>query len=85
MSWAPACHSIPLTFSYWSSETEMHFRAWQLDQDSEIGKVHPHFDSAAASKYSPPLKLMLPDNKQEVTFLNDGEISLSARTALLAP
>lgn len=37
---------------------EMHFRAWQLDQDSEIGKVHPHFDHAA-SKYS-ALNLILP-------------------------
>lgn len=73
---APACHSVPLTFRYWSSETwKCIFRAWQLDQGSEIGKVHPHFDHAAASKYSLPVNLMLQDNIQEVTFLNDGEIT----------
>lgn len=44
LSQAPACRSIPLTFSLLLLEQQsmgMCCRAWQLGQDSEIGKVHP--------------------------------------------
>ena len=78
MSQTPACRSIPLTFSLLLLEQQnmgVRFRAWQLGQDSEIGKVHPHFSHAVASRCSPALKLMFPDNVQEVTSLSDGEIT----------